>query len=65
MMVDPIDDTIQFPGSPWPKGHAIKVFNWYLQLEAPGQIRCHFDIESANYNENAPEGNDSDSRHCF
>lgn len=59
-MIGPIDNTILFPGSPWPNGHAIKEFDWYLQLEEPGQIRCHLHLRSANYNENEHSENGSE-----
>ena len=61
MKLDPIDDTILFPGSPWPAGHAIESFLWYLQLESPGQIRCHFDLESAAYNANDESEDDDET----
>jgi hypothetical protein len=49
-----LPDRIIFPGSPWPKGHAIVQFRWSARIEPASGLWFDLDLKSANYNADDP-----------
>lgn len=46
--MDPTQHRIQFPGNPWPEGHALAEFAWTVRV-VDGVVWCDLHLRSANY----------------
>lgn len=56
---------IWFEDSPWPNGHAVKLFEWSGRIEADGTLWFDLHLESVDYNsEHPPACDEEDDWHA-